>query len=239
MARHLHRKPLGTRLTALAVVLWVGVALIPQLAPAEPQTAAVPAWDEEFLGPFPSWYDLKKDFGAVGDGKADDTAALQKALDSVGTPELKRNAIWVPAGTYRITKTLVRTGVSGIFLIGEHPDTTVIRWDGPAYGGEPRVPAWNSDEWKAWDGHHPAEMFWFNGRNSRFERLTFDGWHGRFVSLNIGGHYSQDNPVLFLGAGSDEGAPAPQAGAGACSATSTAASARASRPIQPSFQRSV
>ncbi len=133
------------------------------------------AWDEEFLGPFSTWYDLKRDFGAVGDGKADDTAALQKALDSVGTPELKRNAIWVPAGTYRITQTLVRTGVSGVLLIGEHPDTTVIRWDGPAYGGEPRVPKWNSDEWKAWDGRHPAEMFWFNGRNSRFERLTFDG----------------------------------------------------------------
>ena len=138
-------------------------------------SAAEPAWDEEFLGPFPTWYDLKKDFGAVGDGKADDTAALQKALDSVGSPELKRNAIWVPAGTYRITKTLVRTGVSGIFLIGEHPDTTVIRWDGPAYGGESRVPAWRSKEWDAWDGRHPAEMFWFNGRNSRFERLTFDG----------------------------------------------------------------
>ena len=106
---------------------------------AEPQANA-PAWDQEFLGPFPAWYDLKKDFGAVGDGKADDTAALQKALDSVGTPDLKRSAIWVPAGNYRITRTLVRTGVSGVWLIGEHPDKTVIRWDGPAYGGERRVP---------------------------------------------------------------------------------------------------
>jgi hypothetical protein len=151
--------------------------------------AAEPAMDEEFLGPFPDWYDLKRDFGAVGDGKADDTVALQKALDSVGTPELKRSAVWVPAGTYRITRTLVRTDVSGVFLIGEHPDSTVIRWDGPAYGGEERVPAFNSDAYKAWDGRHPAEMLWFNGRNSRFERLTFDGagkaasglalkWHG-------------------------------------------------------------
>jgi hypothetical protein len=92
-----------------------------------------PVSDEELLGPFPSWLDVKRDFGAVGDGKADDTDALQKALDSVGNQTLGKSAIWFPAGTYRITRTLVRIGVSGVFLIGEHPDTTVIRWDGPAY----------------------------------------------------------------------------------------------------------
>ena len=90
------------------------------------------AWDEQFIGPFPNWYDVKRDFGAVGDGKADDTAAIQKALDSVGTPTSKSNALWFPAGTYRITKTLVRTGASGVFFIGEDPKTTIIRWDGPA-----------------------------------------------------------------------------------------------------------
>ena len=170
LAGNRQRKKLGTKPAAPAVALWIGLAL-------GAAVAAEPAWDEEFLGPFPAWYDLKKDFGAVGDGKADDTAALQKALDSVGTPDLKRSAIWVPAGNYRITRTLVRTGVSGVWLIGEHPDKTVIRWDGPAYGGERRVPdggMW-TEEYKAWDARHPAEMFWFNGRNSRFERLTFDG----------------------------------------------------------------
>jgi GNAT superfamily N-acetyltransferase len=38
------------------------------------------ATEEEFVGPFPSWKDLKRDYGAKGDGKADDTA-VQKALD--------------------------------------------------------------------------------------------------------------------------------------------------------------
>ena len=44
------------------------------------------------------------DFGAVGDGRADDTAALQKALDRSfadgGT------VLMIPPGTYRVTRTL-------------------------------------------------------------------------------------------------------------------------------------
>ena len=40
-----------------------------------------------------------KDFGAVGDNVADDTIAIQAALDSGGN-------IWFPDGIYRITGTL-------------------------------------------------------------------------------------------------------------------------------------
>ena len=45
------------------------------------------------------WVDVKQAFGAVGDGKADDTAALQKALRS-------RQVIMLSPGIYRVTDTL-------------------------------------------------------------------------------------------------------------------------------------
>jgi parallel beta-helix repeat protein len=48
-----------------------------------------------------------RDFGAVGDGRADDTAALQRALDRAGTVG---GSVLLPPGNYRFTRTL---GVPG------------------------------------------------------------------------------------------------------------------------------
>ncbi len=57
-----------------------------------------------------------RDFGAVGDGKADDTKAFQRAVDS------GRGDVYVPGGTYRLTKTIVvdldRIGPVSIFGSG-------------------------------------------------------------------------------------------------------------------------
>ncbi len=136
---------------------------------------AAAASDDEFVGPFPTWADVKRDYGAVGDGKADDTEAFQRALDDMGTPASKHHHLWIPAGTYRITKTLARAGVAGMALIGEDPATTVLRWDGPAGAGGADDPNWRGPGWDDWSGVHASDMFWFNGRNSRFERLTLDG----------------------------------------------------------------
>ena len=62
-----------------------------------------------------------KDFGAVGDGVADDTAAIQAALNQGQT---NNSTVFVPAGIYKITSTLNIT--DGIFFTGENMASTTI-----------------------------------------------------------------------------------------------------------------
>ncbi|MDX1963158.1 MAG: glycoside hydrolase family 55 protein [Pirellulales bacterium] len=77
--------------------------------------------------------DARRDFGAVGDGKADDTAALQAAIDaSCGTdPKFrgKSNLLFVPKGTYRVTNTLVVKSALGPWVWGESRDGVIIKLD--------------------------------------------------------------------------------------------------------------
>jgi hypothetical protein len=123
------------------------------LSAAESAKPPVAPVVEEFVGPFPSWQNAKTDFGAVGDGVADDTAALQKGLDGIGN---KSHVLYLPAGTYRLTKTLTVIANGNFHLVGEDPATTILKWDGP---------------------EGPEEtMLRLNGVHSaKFSRLT---WHG-------------------------------------------------------------
>ena len=118
-----------------------------------------PYFQNEFIGPFPSWADAKRDYGAAGDGTTDDTIALQAALDAVGQDN-KPQVLYLPAGTYRITRRLVVAARLRSSVLGEDPASTTILWDGPQDG----------------------VMLWLNGWNySRVGRLTFDG-SGRALS---------------------------------------------------------
>jgi polygalacturonase len=50
-------------------------AVAPAPAHAEAHTVT------KAYGPFATWANVKADYGAIGDGKADDTDAIQKALN--------------------------------------------------------------------------------------------------------------------------------------------------------------
>ncbi|MHB9025000.1 MAG: glycosyl hydrolase family 28-related protein [Armatimonadota bacterium] len=112
----------------------------------------------EFYGPFPSWANVKTEYGAVGDGKTDDTAAIQKALEEIHLLKSPKKVLYFPAGTYRITSTIKLIRIShheplGMSITGEDPEKTIIKWDGPA--GE--------------------SMFVYDAWFASLSRLTFDG----------------------------------------------------------------
>lgn len=102
-----------------------------------------------------------KDFGAKGNGKADDTEAFMTAIESA-----PRGVIFVPRGKYKITQVL-RIQRRGIVFQGEGPDNTVLFFPNPLEEvvgpGKTSSP---SGSW-SWDGG----FIWFQGDN-RGERLA-------------------------------------------------------------------
>jgi hypothetical protein len=106
------------------------------------------------IGKFSNWLNVQTDYGAMGDGVTDDTPAIQRALSQLGKDYGGQRVLYFPAGTYRITEMLRIIDRSGIALVGEDPETTVLKWDG-ADGGV---------------------LLSTNGlTHSRIQRLTFDG----------------------------------------------------------------
>jgi hypothetical protein len=144
--------------------------------------------EDEFVGPFSSWKDVKAEYGAVGDGKADDTAAIQQAFDDLRNHE----TLYFPAGTYKITDTLYLgrkyvgyysdpptnqqpvyfEGRVGIGIIGEDPMTTTIKWASSRPTG---VFRWDGVNGKFVNGL-PVPMLDVEGvGHSKFSRITWDG----------------------------------------------------------------
>ncbi len=63
------------------------------------------------------WHNVVRDFGAVGDGVADDTSAIQAAVD--WTSATTRGTIYFPRGTYKVTAPIRLPLVFSIVLIGD------------------------------------------------------------------------------------------------------------------------
>jgi hypothetical protein len=143
-------------------------------------TCSAARGDEEFVGPFPSWKNVKTDYGAVGDGKADDTAAIQRGLDDLQKHK-DSVVLYFPAGAYRITDTVktvrkAHTECMGVTVVGEDPATTTLRWDGKAGG----------------------LMFQYDAWYSRIGRLTLDGAGRAGVALAYGGGFSTYNETADM-----------------------------------------
>ena len=88
---------------------------------------SAPEKDLPVLPQMSSWVNVRE-YGAVGDGKTDDTEAFEKAIAA-------HDAIYVPTGWYRLTRTL-KLG-KNTKLIGLHPFATqfVLAESEPAFSG--------------------------------------------------------------------------------------------------------
>lgn len=136
--------------------------------------------DETFVGPFDSWYNVKKDFGAKGDGNTDDTKAIQRAFDVLKLN--KKKVLFFPEGLYKITATLMLSAQANISIIGANPEKTIIAWYG--WKGITMLDLNGVSAYSikriTWDG------------NSRADVAVNHGWDGKHPYLNTYGEHSEE-----------------------------------------------
>ncbi len=73
--------------------------------------------------------DVRRDLGAKGDGKHDDTDALQRGIDLSCGADGTTRILYLPNGVYRITRPLIVKAPVGPWVYGQSRDGVVIRLD--------------------------------------------------------------------------------------------------------------
>ena len=139
--------------------------------PPPPPALPTLAWEVR------SDWQLVTSFGAKGDGKTDDTAAIQAALAFVqraGQGDAPNKTIFFPAGTYLITSTLLLNFTSGVLLLGTGATTTLL--------------------WGGSNNYNTSRLLWSDG-NTRFqiEGFVFDGAGVGEVGLDHDSHTAYES----------------------------------------------
>ncbi len=71
-------------------------------------------------------------YGCAGDGVTDDSNCVQNAFNAVSSATNRfGNKLWLPAGTYKLTRSITMTNISGAVVEGAG-DLTIFRWAGPS-----------------------------------------------------------------------------------------------------------
>lgn len=123
---------------SLKQCLALGAALIPFFsAPAAAATAVAPCFATDCINlPADAGFINVKDYGAIGNGIADDTAAINAALAAsdggVDSPFGKSRIVYLPLGTYLVTSPLYKAKAngdfsSGMILVGQSRQGTIIK----------------------------------------------------------------------------------------------------------------
>lgn len=136
-----------------------------------------------------------KDYGAVGDAKTDDTAAIQSTIDAAFQ---QKKAVRIPAGTYRITRTL--WVYDGIELRGDGIYNTIVQ---TAYGTNSTA--------KGYVGRDKNKNYSTLTNPSGIPSLDVNNGHNRFyIGGGIVGFYDSDrdtnpnHPLYWPNDGSEE-----------------------------------
>lgn len=80
--------------------------------------------------PIPSDWINAKSLGATGNGVTDDTTAIAAAMAMLNSStQLTRGVVYLPPGTYRITRTVTVGPREGGTIVGHGASTTLL-WGG-------------------------------------------------------------------------------------------------------------